>query len=376
MRAILLLSQLLLSLSAPPCPCANASFCKRVAPPPRLEIFQFQVAPSNWPFYDWSALTTVALFGGTGPEALAGVCHGHSKNVRMVAGAPLSNEPADLRNSSYLDAFIDALLATVNGSALGVELDGVNFDVEGPLSGADADALTAAVAKTAAAVKRAFGAGFQVSVDVAWSPECIDGRCYDFKGLADASDLLFVMAYDMRSQIKPPAPCVASANSPFPGVQEGLMAFERIGVPASKLVLGLPWYGYRYPCLPGTAPDAVVCPITHVPFRNVSCSDAAGREFCFADVKRLLRNGTSRPYTWDADLAAPTFNRVEGADATVQYWFDDPRSLALKVEYARAQGLRGVGSWNVDCLAYNSSDPIEREDTIAMWEAMARFRQP
>ena len=313
------------SFSTPPCPCANATLCRRVSPPPRAEVFQFQVAPRNWPFYDWAALTTVALFGGTGADALAGVCHGHAHGVRMVAGAPLSNSPADLRNASYIDAFIEGMLAAVNGSALGVELDGINFDVEGPLSaGADAAALTAAVAKTAAAMKRAFGAGFQVSVDVAWSPACIDGRCYDFKGLADASDLLFVMAYDMRSQIKPPAPCVASANSPFPGVQEGLLAFARLGVPAEKLVLGIPWYGYRYPCLGGTAPGAEVCPIAHVPFRNVSCSDAAGSELCFSEVKRLLRNGTTRPYTWDAALAAPTFNRAENG-GTVQFWFDDPR---------------------------------------------------
>jgi hypothetical protein len=45
-----------------------------------------------------------------------------------------------LHNASYVAAFIDSMLATVNGSALGVELDGINFDVEGPLSGADAAA--------------------------------------------------------------------------------------------------------------------------------------------------------------------------------------------------------------------------------------------
>ena len=65
----------------------------------------------------------------------------------------------------------------------------------------------------------------QVTVDVAWSPNCIDGRCYDYAGiplsllsypqklffsfslpyptlgLANASDFVFVMDYDMRSQI-------------------------------------------------------------------------------------------------------------------------------------------------------------------------------
>lgn len=40
----------------------------------------------------------------------------------------------------------------------------------------------------------------QVSVDVPWSPHGIDGRNYDWPGLAAAADLLFVMAYDMQSQ--------------------------------------------------------------------------------------------------------------------------------------------------------------------------------
>lgn len=40
----------------------------------------------------------------------------------------------------------------------------------------------------------------QVSVDVPWSPHGIDGRNYDWPGLAAATDLLLVMAYDMQSQ--------------------------------------------------------------------------------------------------------------------------------------------------------------------------------
>jgi di-N-acetylchitobiase len=37
--------------------------------------------------------------------------------------------------------------------------------------------------------------------DVAWSPNCIDGRCYDYAALGSIADLVFVMAYDMRSQV-------------------------------------------------------------------------------------------------------------------------------------------------------------------------------
>ncbi len=41
----------------------------------------------------------------------------------------------------------------------------------------------------------------QISVDVAWSPFGVDGRNYDALGLAAAADVLFVMAYDMQSQV-------------------------------------------------------------------------------------------------------------------------------------------------------------------------------
>jgi len=41
----------------------------------------------------------------------------------------------------------------------------------------------------------------QISVDFAWSPHGIDGRNFDWAGLAAAADILFVMAYDMQSQV-------------------------------------------------------------------------------------------------------------------------------------------------------------------------------
>ena len=52
-----------------------------------------------------------------------------------------------------------------------------------------------------------------MSIDVAWSPNCIDKRCYDYASLAKASDFMVVMSYDERSQIY--RDCIASANSAF-----------------------------------------------------------------------------------------------------------------------------------------------------------------
>jgi len=60
-------------------------------------------------------------------------------------------------------------------------------------------------------------------MDVAWSPACIDKRCYDFTSLADIADFVFIMAYDERSQIF--GPCVAWANSPLNMTLWGIAVF-------------------------------------------------------------------------------------------------------------------------------------------------------
>jgi len=104
----------------------------------------------------------------------------------------------------------------------------------------DAAALTNVIATTAAALKAQVAPFVTVSVDVAWSPDCIDLRCYDYAGIAAAADLLFVMAYDMRSQVFWPAPCDASANAPLPLTLAGMGNWTAMVDPA-KLVLGVPW---------------------------------------------------------------------------------------------------------------------------------------
>lgn len=77
----------------------------------------------------------------------------------------------------------------------------------------------------------------------------IDVHFYDFVALANNSDLLFVMVYDTRSQIY--GRCVASANSPLSLSQLGIQQYLDLGIPASKLVLGLPWYGkFKLACRP------------------------------------------------------------------------------------------------------------------------------
>ncbi len=111
-----------------------------------------------------------------------------------------------------------------------------------------------------------------MSFDVAWSPNCTDGRCYDAVGLSKVTDFLVIMAYDERSQIY--GPCIASANSAAFTTTAGVRSYLDLGIAAEQLVLGQPWYGYDYPCL--NLSKEGVCTIKPVPFRRAYCSDAAG----------------------------------------------------------------------------------------------------
>lgn len=58
---------------------------------------------------------------------------------------------------------------------------------------------------------------------MAWSPKCIDKRCYDYKAIADSCDLLFVMSYDEQSQIW--GDCIAMANAPLNQTLAGKILF-------------------------------------------------------------------------------------------------------------------------------------------------------
>jgi len=59
--------------------------------------------------------------------------------------------------------------------------------------------------------------------------------------------------------------------------------------------------------------------------------------------------------------------------ACLQVWYDSPSSLELKYKLAAELGLRGVGTWHLDCLDYRCTSPQCRNETDAMWAAVRAF---
>ena len=361
-----------------PCPCADLSLCKTPTVQHEREFFGF--GGSTWRTLDWTHVTTVAW-----ADDVEMVCKAHEAGARRIAAAPgyvFSPDPEVRR------AWIDNLIEIMKTQFF----DGVTFDYEDPLDQTPGsptfDNMTYYVAlinETTRALHAAIP-GSQTSVCVAWSPDDIDGRNYDFASLAAASDLMYVMLYDTQSQIF--GRCIASANSPLGLAQRGIQRYLQLGIPAEKLIMGTPWYGYMYPCL-NAGPEAETCNLKLVPFRGVKCSDAAGSEVGFMHIMNLLDRGVcppgvkgtckvSRAISWDNSTSSPYFNFVAGSQS-YQVWFDNAASSALKYSAAAKLGIRGVGpyTWSdLDSDGTVTGNPAAPAEARSMWDALGAFQPP
>jgi Di-N-acetylchitobiase len=272
--------------------------------------------------------------------------------------------PDQLGNMTERDRYIQSTVTHVQSQFL----DGINVDFEYavPAGSIESSQMVIWMKELRSALK-AVNPYSQLTFDVAWSPECIDGRCYDFLGLAEHSDFLFVMDYDVQSQIFPPRPCAAYANCPLDRITVAMNEFMGLGIDASQLVMGVPWYGFRYQCMSGNVNGT--CAIKKVPFRNASCSDAAGIPTAYSDIVPILEhNITSAGVQWDSIAQSPY---AFFHDAHEQLWilrYDDPKSIALRMDTARSMHLRGVGMWNVDLISYANQTQVD-----SMWGALEVF---
>jgi chitinase len=155
--------------------------------------------------------------------------------------------------------------------------------------------------------------------------------------IAHSLDTVNLMAYDYYEpsddkttgnhaplHVDPKDPRAASAEA-------SVLAFESAGVPASKLVLGVPFYGHVW----GNVP-----PTNHGLFEPGRPIKGAYAGYS-AIVANMLGNGYTR--YWDAASGVPyLYNASKGIFVS----YEDPESLRLKCGYVRQQHLAGVMFWD------------------------------
>ena len=345
------------------CPCANVSLCDNIKTIYDKELFGF--GGDNSTAYNWTYITTMAW----ADEGI--LCEAHSHGVRLISSIDNSNIPFTNSSTERLQ-WIKSQFEYVKS----IHFDGMTFDYESPMKKDDIKSIqyTQLINETTIYFHENMP-GSQISVCVAWSAYNIDGRYYDYKTLSEVSDLLYIMDYDTQSQI-PYRQCIASANAPFPGTQYGLDSFINIlNIDPYKLILGVPWYGYNYTCDMSQMESikSKYCPIPFIPFRGYNCSDAAGKEYRYSYIMKLIDdNKNITDIIFDPNTNAPFFNALNNDGNVNQYWYDNPQSLSLKYKYAKDVGLRGIGPFTFNDLIYTNSIN-EQKRAQQMWSAFDNF---
>ena len=122
-----------------------------------------------------------------------------------------------------------------------------------------------------------------------------------------------------------------------------------MGVPASKLVVGMPWYGYVFNCTNITQEGQCILPnSTYIETEQTTFPKIYQEYITKGDYN--LQNG------WDEASLTP-FLTITSKDKNPpsimrQFWYENATSLTSKSEMYKHFQLRGVGVFHVDCIDY------------------------
>jgi GH18 family chitinase len=329
--------------TTPPSPLPNAN----ESPLPSHQVFGF--AP-YWTLgqssaFDVADLTTIAYFSvdvnadgsldesgpgwnGLQSQALAALeSRAHQADDRVVLTVTCFDQGT--LDQITADPTAPARLASALVPLLKAkDLDGVNLDFEGT-GPRDQSGLTNLVATVSSAL-RAADSSWQVTMDTYASSASSNAGYYNIAALAPSVDAFFVMSYSLNLDANSDAtsPLTSQMFSDLTAIREYLGV-----VPASKVILGLPFFGYDWPT---TGP---------------SLGAAADGAATAVSADQVTTSG--QPLYWDADTDT-AWSSYQVGSQWHQSFFDNATSLYLAAQLASSYNLAGDGIW---ALGMDGNDP-------------------
>ena len=315
---------------------------------------------------DFSVLTTLAYFGlpitkdgeiGTehngyklfkSEKATQIFKRAHQNGTRVVA-------TVTQMDNDTIKEFLDTpsaqhrAITTVASEVKQRGIDGVNIDFEyvGNPGGEYKEKFSKFV-ELFSAVMHETVPGSKVSVSV-YASSAKQPKLYDIKRLADASDAIFMMAYDFATHgsdnVIPTAPLYGYKEGKYwYDISTAVEDFLSV-MPREKLILGLPWYGYEYPVItPSIKAAKDTGYYSYYWYRGRKYSRFIARPRAHAATYSAVKETVADQSGWD-DVGQVGWKAYKNADGWRMIFLDDVKSLGIKYDFAKEKGLRGVGIW-------------------------------
>ena len=273
----------------------------------------------------------------------------------MVNRAHLAGDRVVLVIKAFDDASINGIVTvpantqtaitnTINAAA-SKNLDGVNVDFEGSVNSQYPNIQGGFTNFMGQLSTQAHAAhpSWEISADTYSGSASWDGGFFKIGDLAPNVDALFVMAYDMGFSNMPAN--TAGPNAPLNGWQYNDTASVQqylTKAPASKVLLGVPYYGYKWSVKSPNPYATTVAASQGVD----GYSDALDDFACAPSLGRHWDSTAQSPWaTW----VSPASNDPCGGNHNSwrEMYYDDATSLGLKFDLVNANGLRGTGMWEL-----------------------------
>ena len=268
----------------------------------------------------------------TNYQLLNQLASAHHFRLDLVLKSPDDQSLFALLNSpTAQDNLIQNLTVFINQ----YPVSGLNLDFE-PLSATDS-ATTTGLTQLVKQLKIE-NSKLTISLDL-YPSAAASQKLWDLAALEPFTDTFIIMTYDYyhpgSSQAGPVSPLYLAQPDDRHAVMVNLAQISRY-LPASKTLLGIPFYGYEWPT---QSADFLSSP------------SGSGGLASYARVQNLLRSDLSLVKNWSASTLTPWLSYQKGT-RTYQIYYDDARSLGYKKQLVNDAGLGGYAIW---ALGYEGS---------------------
>ncbi len=302
--------------------------------------------------------------------------HAHGTRVVLTLTQMDNNSILSLMdNPDAQQKTIDQAVDTVKKRGI----DGINVDFEymGDPGDQYRNQFSAFVAKLTDRMHQEIPSS-HVTVSV-YASAVRDPKIYDIHALSQSTDGIFMMAYDYAVSGSENA----MPTAPLYGYKSGTYWYDvstavddfLTQMPADKLILGVPWYGYNY----AVSKPAIKAPTNrgYYVYNRVKTKKGTRLAKSFVKIPSLTQTyaiaaDIDNPDESDAQNVTTGWDNEGQVGYTAYYsptagswrmiFIEDTRSLGIKYDFAKDKHLAGVGMW---ALGFD-------EGTGEMWDLLSQ----